>query len=107
MIVVYALNVSDVTEEELAATIKSIPPSIKDHIMTTYTRLIQKGEQIGIQKGEQIGIQKGEQIGIQKEKIKVVLNCFDQGIVIDMITNITGMTKEEVLLILKEHRKLK
>ncbi|MFZ1748779.1 MAG: hypothetical protein WAU01_01235, partial [Saprospiraceae bacterium] len=106
-------------EEALAETIKSIPPAIKDHIMSTYDRIaqrnkdegeqigIQKGEQIGIQEGEQIGIQKGEQIGIQKEKIKVVLNCFDQGIVIDMITNITGMTKEEVLLILKEHRKLK
>ncbi|MFZ1748782.1 MAG: hypothetical protein WAU01_01250, partial [Saprospiraceae bacterium] len=68
---------------------------------------IQKGEQIGIQKGEQIGIQKGEQIGIQKEKIKVVLNCFDQGIAKNMITNITGLSEDEVDMIQREHGKFK
>ncbi|MFZ1750458.1 MAG: Rpn family recombination-promoting nuclease/putative transposase, partial [Saprospiraceae bacterium] len=98
MIFVYALHVSDISEEVLAETIKSIPPSIKDNIMTTYTRLIQKGEQIGIQKGEQIGIQKGK----IEEKTKVVINCFDQDIDLDMTTNITGLTTDEVVKILME-----
>ncbi len=95
MIVVYALNVSDITEEALAEVIKDIPPKLKDNIMTTYSRLLEKGEKIGIQKGEQIGIQKG--------KIEVVLNCSDQGMEISMISNITGLTNDEVLKILKEH----
>ena len=76
-------------------SIKDIPPKLKDNIMTTYSRLLEKGEKIGIQKGEQIGIQKG--------KIEVVLNCSDQGMEISMISNITGLTNDEVLKILKEH----
>jgi len=103
--------------------------------MTTYSRLLEKGEQIGIQKGEQIGIQKGKQIGIQKGeqigiqkgeqigiqkggqigiqkgkiegKIEVVLNCDDQGMEIEMISNITGLTEEDILKILKGHGRLK
>lgn len=37
MIVVYALNVSDITENALSETLKNIPPILKDNIMTTYT----------------------------------------------------------------------
>ncbi|MFZ1524981.1 MAG: Rpn family recombination-promoting nuclease/putative transposase, partial [Saprospiraceae bacterium] len=55
-IVVYALNVSDITEEVLAETIKSIPQPIKDNIMTTYDRIVQKNRNEGVQ----IGIQKGK-----------------------------------------------
>ena len=103
MIVVYALNVSDISEEALAESIKSVPPKLKDNIMTTYSRLLEKGEQIGIQKGEQIGIQKGKIEG----KIEVVLNCDDQGMEIEMISNITGLTEEDILKILKGHGRLK
>ena len=67
--------------------------------MTTYSRLLEKGEQIGIQKGEQIGIQKG--------KIEVVLNCSDQGMEIQMISNITGLTEEGILKILEGHGRIK
>lgn len=99
MIVVYALNVSDISEEALADSIKNIPPKLKDNIMTTYSRLLEKGEQIGIQKGEQIGI--------QKEKMEVVLNSFDHGVDISLISNITGLTKDEITQILKGRGKMK
>ncbi|MGB4959619.1 MAG: hypothetical protein WBO36_09095, partial [Saprospiraceae bacterium] len=79
--------------------IKSIPPAIKDHIMSTYDRIAQRNKD----EGEQIGIQKGK----IEEKIKVVLNCFDQGIVIDMITNITGLSTDEVVKILQYHGRTK
>jgi predicted transposase/invertase (TIGR01784 family) len=103
---VYILNVSDVSEDQLAESLKFIPQELKENIMTTYTRLIQKGEQIGIQKGEQIGIQKGEQIGIQKEKIKVVLNGFDNDLKIPVISNITNLSEADVMTILKNYGRI-
>jgi predicted transposase/invertase (TIGR01784 family) len=70
----------------------------------------QKGEQIGLQKGELIGLEKGEQIGIQKGELKkqteVVLKCFENDISITLIANITQLTEEEVIKILREHGKM-
>ena len=71
---------------------------------------MQKGEQIGMQKGEQIGIQKGEQIGMQKGEHKkqneFVIKSFENDISISLIANITQLTEEEVIKILREHGKM-
>ena len=56
MVVVYALNVSEITEAQLGETIRSIPEPLKEKIMTTYTMLIEKGKS----EGEQIGIYEGK-----------------------------------------------
>lgn len=85
-IIAYALNVSDVTEEVLAETIKSILQPIKDNIMTNYERIVQKNMNEG--------------------KIEVVLNCFDQGIYVTMITNIADLSEAKVIRILKKHHKV-
>lgn len=53
---------------------------------------MQKGEQIGMQKGEQIGMQKGEQIGMQK----VALNAKKKGMSIKDISELTGLSEEEI-----------
>jgi len=53
---------------------------------------LQKGEQIGLQKGEQIGLQKGEQIGMQK----VALNAKKMGMPIKDISDLTGLSEEEI-----------
>ncbi|MBK9254703.1 MAG: Rpn family recombination-promoting nuclease/putative transposase [Saprospiraceae bacterium] len=87
MIIVYVLSVSDVKDEELAKTLTFIPPKIKENIMTTYSRLIEKGEQIGIQKG----------------KTEVVLSLNKDGIPISQIIKYTNLSEEEVLIILKKH----
>ena len=61
---------------------------------------IEKGEKIGIQKGERIGIQKGEQIGIQKgEKtasLRIAKNLLKQGLKVQEIQKITGLSKQEI-----------
>lgn len=95
MIIVYGLSVSDVKDEELAKTLTFIPLKIKENIMTTYNRLIEKGEQIGIQKGEQLGI--------QKSKIEIVLSLNEDGIPISQISKYTKLSSDEVLKILKEN----
>ena len=51
-----------------------------------------EGEQIGLQKGEQIGLQKGEQIGMQK----VALNAKKMGMPIMDISDLTGLSEEEI-----------
>ena len=66
--------------------------------MTTYTRIAEENQQIGIQKGEQIGI--------QKEKVEIVLKAYDNGVDIPLISNITDLSEEQILSILKEHGKV-
>jgi predicted transposase/invertase (TIGR01784 family) len=111
---VYMMSTSDVASDDVKKIIESIPLTIKEDIMTTYARIAQEnkliGEQIGIQKGEQIGIQKGEQIGIQKgennKQIEFILSSFDNGVSISLVANITKLTENVVIKILKENGKM-
>jgi predicted transposase YdaD len=74
--------------------------------MTTYARIVKENQQIG----EQIGIQKGEQIGIQigatKKINEFVLSSHENGIAISLIANITKLSEEDIMKILKENGKL-
>ena len=58
-----------------------------------------------IKKGEQIGIKKGEQIGVQKKQTKVVLKSHENSISISLISNITNLSEEKVVEILRKHGK--
>lgn len=115
MIIVYALNVSEITEDQLGETIKSIPEPIKEKIMTTYTMLIEKGKIEGKLEGklegkiegEQIGIQKGIEKGKLEEKHEVIFSLFDEGFEIPKIARIVKLPEEEVVSILKERGRLK
>lgn len=98
MIVVYALKVSDISEAQLGDTIKSIPEPIKDKIMTTYDRLMEKWKS----EGELIGIQKERAEG----KAKVILNLFDEGFQTQRIAKIVEMREQEVVTILKDKGRL-
>ncbi|WP_162344022.1 Rpn family recombination-promoting nuclease/putative transposase [Cyclobacterium salsum] len=91
MIVVYALNVSEITEAQLGETIKSIPEPLKEKIMTTYTMLIEKG------------IQKGK----IEEKNEVIVSLFDEGFETAKIAKIVKLSEEKVVAILKDKEKLK
>lgn len=95
MIVVYALNVSEITEAQLGETIKSIPEPLKEKIMTTYTMLIEKGEKLGIQKGK------------LEEKNEVIVSLFDEGFETPKIAKIVKLSEEKVEAILKDKEKLK
>ena len=99
MIVVYALNVSDISEAQLGETIKSIPEPIKKNIMTTYDRLIEKWKM----EGELIGIQEGKVEG----KAEFVLSLLDEGFETPRIAKIVKLREEEVVNILKEMGRLK
>jgi len=76
--------------------------SEKTLIVDAEAKGIQQGRQEGRQEGEQIGIQKGE----HKKQTEIVLNCFDNNISIPLIANITQLTEDEVISILKENGKI-
>lgn len=43
MILVYTLQVSEIESKELGKAIASIPESIKENIMSTYQKIVEKG----------------------------------------------------------------
>jgi predicted transposase/invertase (TIGR01784 family) len=87
MIVVYALNVSEITEAQLGETIKSIPEPLKEKIMTTYTMLIERVK--------------------LEEKAEVIVSLFDEGFETPRIAKIVKLPEEKVVAILKDKEKLK
>jgi predicted transposase/invertase (TIGR01784 family) len=86
---VYVLNVSDIPNIEINKAFDSIPPNIKENIMTTYSRM-QIAEQL-----------KGEQIGIQKRQTEIILSLHEDQIPLVQIAKYTNLTVEEVEKILK------
>lgn len=91
MIVIYALNVSEITEAQLGEPLKSIPEPLKEKIMTPYAMLIEKG------------LEKGK----LEEKNEVIVNLFDEGFPTPKITKIVQLLEEEVVDILKGKGRLK
>jgi predicted transposase/invertase (TIGR01784 family) len=65
---------------------------------------IEKGEKMGVEKGEKIGIEKGkmegEKMGIEKGKkvalLKVAKNLLKQGLNIQEIQKVTGLSKKDI-----------
>ena len=54
------------------------------------------------EEGEQIGLEKGEQIGLQKGKKEIVKNMLKANMTIEQISQMTGLSKDEILEIEKE-----
>ncbi|MBK9257473.1 MAG: Rpn family recombination-promoting nuclease/putative transposase [Saprospiraceae bacterium] len=89
-IFVYVISVSDISKPELNKAIESIPSNIKENIMTTYTRIKEEGK-----------IE-----GKIESKIEVILNGFDEGLNISLLANITHLSEDEVINILRTHKKM-
>ena len=106
LIFVYKLNNTKIDKSEVISIIESLPNPVNKEFMSTYDAIrIEgkiEGEQIGIQKGKI----EGEQIGILKKTIETVIKSYDNGIAIPLIANISSITEEEVIKILKEKGKI-
>jgi predicted transposase YdaD len=83
--------------------------------MTLYESLISegvikgeiKGRAEGKAEGRAEGKAEGREEGRLNGKIEVILNGFDKGHSISLLSNITDFTEDEVRRILKDHHKLK
>jgi len=82
-----ALNVSEISEDQLGETIKSISEPLKEKVMTTYTMLIEKGK--------------------LEEKSEVIVSLFDEGLETAKIAKIVKLPEEKVVAILRDKEKLK
>ena len=87
MTFVYIMNASEMKIEEVNEVLKAVPPKIKDNIMTTYALIKQEGKIEG---------------KIEKQT-EVVLKSHENGISISLISNITNLSEEKVVEILKKH----
>ena len=108
--IVYYL--SNYHKMDRAVILERLNPEGKENAMLTYTEmkegLIQEGMQKGIQKGMQKGIQKGMQKGIQKGMQKgrqegieegvhnLARNMVTEGLAVETIVRITGLSEQEV-----------
>lgn len=61
----------------------------------------EEGKEIGMKKGEEIGIKKGEEIGMKKQQIKTIIEGYKNGLSINLLTKITGLSEMEISKILK------
>ena len=55
-----------------------------------------EGLQQGIQEGRQQGLQQGLQQGQQQSKLEIARNALAMGLSVEQITQLTGLTKEEI-----------
>ena len=100
------LSILKMTKEERAAYSyyqKKIHND-RDELQAAESRGLEKGEKIGIEKGEKIGIEKGEKMGIEKGKleginernIEIANNLLKCGVSIDVITQTTGLSIDQI-----------
>lgn len=87
-IVSHIFNQSDIdNRDDLFDTIESLTGPLRGELMTAAERFREEG------------IVKG----IEQNKIETVINCFREGAHVEFIVRITGLTKAEILKIVKEH----
>jgi predicted transposase YdaD len=92
----YALGVGEDKAEELIEAFATIYPELKGSIMTAAQQLRKEGIQEGIKKGLQQGIQKGMQQGMQQEKKEIAKSMLKKGLDINLIQDVTGLSKETI-----------
>ena len=85
---VYTIGVSGIPEETFIKLVQDLPPSVNEHIMTTYEQIIQKGKSEGKVEGKIEGI-------IENQNL-MITNAFKDGFDISVIARLTGLTEEEV-----------
>ena len=87
LIVVYIFEITNISEKQLADVFENISTPIKNKVMTTYDRLIQKGKIEGKIEG----------------KTEMILALFDDKIGISHIANYAKIKEKEVIKILRDN----
>lgn len=92
-----ALNQFNWSEAELNTYEKEIKRIMDNRAAEDY--LIDKGREKGLQKGREEGLEKGLEKGREEGKIETATNMLKLQLDIDIITQATGLTREEILKI--------
>ncbi len=106
ILLVYIVNVSEIEEKTLSKAIELIPDPLKNNIMTTYQKLIERGKREGREEGKKEGREEGREEGMGMSELKFILNGFDNGIDVKLLSNITNKPEEEIRKILIDNGKI-
>jgi len=108
-ILVYSYKHLDINNQEFDKFVTELPDYIKTEAMTIAERLekrgFAKGIEEGIEKGIAKGIAKGREEGIESKTIAVVLKCYENGMTLSQICNISDLPEEKVIEILAANGK--
>jgi predicted transposase/invertase (TIGR01784 family) len=96
-LIVYTLQVSEISDTKIIEIANNISPKLKDDIMSTYDQLINKGRNEGHIEGKLEGKFEG--------KLEVVLKGIENGLSIELLSNITSMSEDEIVEILNHRTK--
>ena len=67
-------------------------------------RGLEKGKKFGLEEGKKLGLEEGEKLGFEKGKREDVLNMLKKKkYSLDEISEITGLSEEEILQIAKDN----
>jgi predicted transposase/invertase (TIGR01784 family) len=94
-LVVYVISLINIPEEEMMEALDSLPPDIKQNMMSTYDMILQKGRKEGKQEGKLEGLE------------EVVLRGHKNGLSIDTLSAITGLPEKEVEGIIAKYSRKK
>ena len=87
---VYVIAVAGIEEENFIKFVQELPPTINEHIMTTYEQIIKKGERLGEERASRA-----------KENL-VISQGMESGLELRLIAKLAGLTLEEVTERIKE-----
>ncbi len=91
-------EIGNLQQEELDMYKASQKAEWDEHArITTATEIGEEaGLQKGLKKGEAIGLQKGETIGLKKGREEVAKTMLTEGLDIQLISKVTGLTEKEI-----------
>ncbi len=94
-LVVYFLKIVDKSSDKFFDKLNLIMEPAKSEIMSIYDQAIEKGMEKGIEKGM------GK--GMDEANIKAILNGFQSGLEVNLLSVITGWTEDKVRQVICEH----
>ena len=95
----------DLTKDDLYKLVKKIEtthPEGSEKVMTLAELFRQEGREEGIMKGMERGIEKGIEIGAKRGRLEVARNAIKEGVELNLIAKLTGISKKEIEAIAKE-----
>lgn len=92
--IVYSINVTELTEAKIIEIADKGDEKIKGVIMSTYNHIFEKGIEKGIEKG------------VELTKVEMVLKGHDNKLSLSLLSNISGLSEAEILNILKTNNRI-
>ena len=74
---------------------------LKSDIVSIQESSFKRGIEKGIEKGIKKGIEKGRMEGVYNNKLETARKSLNMGLTIEVITELTGLSKEEILKLMQ------